>query len=334
MQRQLQDLRKVEVPGKDAGLFPERTRLHAAAAPSATRILCRLTDPQLLLDYHFGVEQRGKSVAAPDHLQRTRQYAVRCLAGQQEVRARLQQVHLLDHVQQQIRHLVRTVGCVGKQSAETDVGEVGVGAALGRRDSDFRRRRVVVELDEQRLEQFSRRLAGEAPLVEAALEERSEVLVQVPWAERVPAVELRYHPEMTEPVRLECLVKIPGGLGRDTPAHLRNVPKLPPAVRVGLRSGHLLRQFRVSLGEADRGIAGDLHRPQSVAPGGRFRIQVIQPRQRDRDFALHLVQAAAVDLVVQDRVARGTLLHELREHSRLVQAVPLLGQRLEQVLPH
>ena len=51
-------------------------------------------------------------------------------------------------------HVVRPVAPVAQQPREVDVREVRVGAAFGRRDANFRWRRVVVELDEEALEQM------------------------------------------------------------------------------------------------------------------------------------------------------------------------------------
>ena len=50
---------------------------------------------------------------------------------------------------------LKEVGTVGQKSAEVEVGEVGVGPALGRRHSDLRGRKVVVELDEEALEELA-----------------------------------------------------------------------------------------------------------------------------------------------------------------------------------
>ncbi len=77
----------------------------------------------------------GKPVALADHAQGVLEKMIRALARELDVRARLEQVHLVHDVEQEVRHLVRAVRAVAQQAADVDVGEVGVGAALGRGDA-------------------------------------------------------------------------------------------------------------------------------------------------------------------------------------------------------
>jgi hypothetical protein len=80
--------------------------------------------------------------------------------------AGLQQAHLLDHVEDQVGELVDAVGAVGLEAAQVDLGEVGVGAALGGGDAHLGRGGLVVELDPQALQQLFRLLAGERALLQ------------------------------------------------------------------------------------------------------------------------------------------------------------------------
>ena len=96
--------------------------------------------------------------------QRLLQAGVGRLARELHVAAGLQEVHLVDDLQQQVRQLVGAVRAVGQQPAEIDVGKIGVGAALLGRHADLGRRRMVVELDEESLQQLAGRLARERAL--------------------------------------------------------------------------------------------------------------------------------------------------------------------------
>ena len=167
VQREFQHLHQVEVAGEDVGFLAERAHLDAARAAALAGVLQRLALAELFFDHGVGVEERGEAVAVADDAQRVLQHRVGRLAGDLHVAARLQQVHLVDDVEQEVRHLVRAVAAVAQQAGEVDVGEVGVGAALGRRHAHLRRRGVVVELDEEALEQLARRLARERAVGEA-----------------------------------------------------------------------------------------------------------------------------------------------------------------------
>ena len=94
------------------------------------------------------------------------------LARKLQVAAGLQEVHFLDHVQQQVGQLVGAVRAVGQQPAQVDVGEVGVGAAFLGRHAHLGRRRVVVELDEEGFQQLPGRLARQRAVGQPALVER------------------------------------------------------------------------------------------------------------------------------------------------------------------
>ena len=67
-------------------------------------------------------------------------------------RSGLQQAHLFNHVQQQVRDLIDPIRPLGRQPSDVDLGEVGVGAALRCRYPDLGRRRLVVELDPEALQ--------------------------------------------------------------------------------------------------------------------------------------------------------------------------------------
>ena len=72
---------------------------------------------------------------------------IRVLLAHLDRGAGLQQPHLFDHVQDQIGDLVDAVRTILVDAPQVDLAEVGVGAALLRRNPYFGRRRLVVELD-------------------------------------------------------------------------------------------------------------------------------------------------------------------------------------------
>jgi len=83
----------------------------------------------------------------------------------------------------------------------------------------------------------------------------------------------------------------------------------------------------MSLGEEDCGIAGDVHRVQLLLLLKCLGIRgEIQCRFRVRDVPLEIQETLPVDLVVEHRVSRCPLLHELGEDPGLVCPVPFLRQ--------
>ena len=162
VERQFQDFHQVEISGEDEGLLAEGAGFDAAAAPAGPGVFQRFALAKLLLDHTVGVEDRREAVSLADHAQGMLQHRVGRFPRQLQIAAGLEQVHLVDDVQQQVRNLVRSVRAVGQQSADIDVGKIGVRAAFGSRHSDLRRRGMVVELDEKRFEQFPALVRGSA----------------------------------------------------------------------------------------------------------------------------------------------------------------------------
>ena len=162
VQRELQDLGQVEVAGEDVRLLAEGAGLHAAAGPALARVLDALALAQQLRHDAVRVEQRREPVALADDPARSRAgSAPGVLPRDLHVGAGLDEVHLVDDLEEQVRHLAHAVRAVAPHAAEVDVGEIRVGPALGGRDADLGRRRVVVELDEQAAEQLLGPLAGQ-----------------------------------------------------------------------------------------------------------------------------------------------------------------------------
>ncbi len=220
-------------------------------------------------------------------------------------------------VEQQVGQLVRSVAAVAEQPGEVDVGEVGVGAALRRGHADLGRGRVVVELDEEALQQFARRLPRQRAVGESLLVEGPEMLVKVPRAEGIPAVEFGDDGEVSEPVGLQRLVEVARRVRGHPPADLGDPAEFPLAVCVGGASRLRVSQFGVALREADHRVAGKRHRPQLFALVERLRVPCeVQRRLGIGDVGLEVEHPLAVQLAVGHGMARGSLLHELGDSSR------------------
>lgn len=162
---------------------------------------------------------------------------VRALARQLDVGARLQQVQLIHDVEQDVRHLVGAAGAVAQQRADVDVGEVGVRATLGGGHAHLGRRRVVVELDEEALEQFARRLRRQRAAGQPLLVEREQVLLEMAGIECIPAVELGDHRQVTGPVVLQRLVEVARRVRRHVVAGVGDPLELGPRLGVRGRGG-------------------------------------------------------------------------------------------------
>ncbi len=222
MQGKLQHLHEVEVAGEDVGLLAEGAHLDAAAAAAGARIDEGLALAQLFLDHRVRVEDGGEAVAVTHHLQGVLQEDVRGFARELDVTRGLQEVHLVDHVEDEVGDLVGAVGAVGKEPAEVYVGEIGIGAALRGGHAYLRRGRMVVELDEEALHELARAFFGEGAAFQTLPVEGIKVLVQVPRAEGVPAVQLGDDGQVAEPVGLQGLPVVgrrvrghPAAVGRD-----------------------------------------------------------------------------------------------------------------------
>jgi hypothetical protein len=95
------------------------------------------------------------------------------------------------------------------------------------------------------------------------------------------------------------------------------------------------RPCSVPSGKGHDRIGCDLHCAQLFAPG--IGLRVVQPVERlDRrlDLALEVAHPPMVDLVVEHRVARRALLHELGIDPRLVGGDPILSHIGKDALAH
>ena len=102
VQGQLEYLRQVEVAGENVGLLAERADFDTTAATAGAGIFERLALADLLGDHRVGIEDRRKSEALADDPQCVLEQSIGGLARQLDVRARLQQVHLVDDLQQEV----------------------------------------------------------------------------------------------------------------------------------------------------------------------------------------------------------------------------------------
>ena len=254
VQRQLQHLRDVEVAGQDERLLAERTHLDAAGRAAVPRILHALAHPHQLLDDQVGVEDGRLAEPGADDFAGALDEAVGVLAAHLDRTARLEQAHLFDHVQHQVGDVVDAIGAVGHDAARVDLGEVGVGAALGRGHAHLGRRGLVVELDPEALEQFLSLIVCQRAVGQPAVVERLQMPVEVAGAERVPGVQLGGDAQVDEPIRLQRLPEVARRVRGDAGADLGDALQLGFASRIGLDRGQLARLLRVPLGEADHRV--------------------------------------------------------------------------------
>jgi len=130
-------------------------------------------------------------------------------------------------------------------------------------------------------------------------------------------------------------VEVSGGVGRDVAAGRGDLLHLGSAAGIRLPGCHRRRVVGVAPGEQNDRIAGDVHAPQGVPLLQRLGVVLeVQAGDGPGDVGLEVEHPLSVDLVVQDRVAGGPLLHELGEDARLVGPVPLLGKLGEDQVAH
>jgi hypothetical protein len=335
VERHLQHLGQVEVAGEVVVLLAEGADLDAAARPAAPRVRQRLPLPHQLLHDEIGIEDGGLPEPRPHDARRPVHEAVGVPLADQNRRARLQQPHLRHHVEEQECDVVHAVPSIRRQPAQADLREVGVGAALRRRHPHLGRRRLVVELDPQAVQQFLRLPGRQRPLGEAPPIERQEVLVEPPGAEGVPGVEFGGDAEVDEPVVLDRLPEVARRVGRHPRAHGGDALQLRASHAVRLAGGERQGPRRVPPGEGHEGLGALQHRLEFLLLAVRVPVrQDVERREAAPDVLAEVEHPLAVDLVVEDGVAGGALLHELREDARVVGRLPVVPHRAEEPLAH
>jgi len=328
---QLENLRPVDVPGQRAAFLAEGTDGHATAGSAEAGVGQRLAVVEHLLEDHVGIKDRRLPQPGANHAAGAFQEAVGVPLAELDAGARLDQLHLFHDVEHQIGDFINCVAAVGLQAADVDQGEVGIGAALFLGNADLRRRRLVVELDPEALQQLLGQVPGERTVFEPLNVERIEVLVEPARVERIPRVQLRNHTQVDEPVGLQGFVEIARGVRGDPGTGFGDPQQLLAADRVGLPVGHFGSQRGVPLGERHDGVATDLHGlVLFVLLVGLPVPEVVELCPACGDLLFDFEEPAVIDLVVQDGVSRGPLLHELGKDTRLEGPVPRLGHQREE----
>lgn len=328
VQRDLEDLRQVEVPGQRIGLIAPAARLHAARGAAAPRVGEALARREQLVDDLLGVVERRLPPAGARHLAGAHEEAARRLARDLHVGVGLDEHHLVHAVQDEVGHLVHAVGAVGRDAARVDVRKIAVRAALLEGDAHLRRRGLVIELHPQALEQLERPVAVERAGGEVRAEVADQVLVEPAGRVGVPRVRLARDGQVDEPVALDPLPEGPRAAVRHDPAVLRDLRELRRAHEVGLGFGERQGELGVALGEHRHRIERDEHAGKLVALGDGMVVGHVVERVDGRpDVGADLVEARVRPaLGAQARMAAGALLVELREDARLERIVP--GGRL------
>ena len=160
VERHFQDLGHVQVAGQQVGLLAEGPHLDAAAASPLAGIPEGLALAQQLGHVDIRIEDGGIAVSLTDHPHGGHQEGIGRLFANVHREARLQDVQLFGHLQQQVGEFARAVGAIAADAADVDVGKVVVGSALPRRDPHLGRCRVVVHLDPETGDQLFGLLAG------------------------------------------------------------------------------------------------------------------------------------------------------------------------------
>src|SRR5450830_1527901 len=123
MQGHFENLGQVQVAGENVRFTAERTGFDTAGNAAHASIDDRLALAEEFLNDHVGIEDRGLTPAFADDLSGTPEEAVRTLAAELDVRGRLEQVHVVDDVEQEITEVVHTVRAIGAQSTHIDIGK-------------------------------------------------------------------------------------------------------------------------------------------------------------------------------------------------------------------
>ena len=221
-------------------------------------------------------------------------------------RAGLEQPHLLDHVQHQVGDVVHAVRAVRQDAADVDLGEVGVGAALGRGDAHLGRRGLVVELDPEALEQLFG-LVDASACRRPARGGRTGARCRSRWPGQNASQVLSsvVTPRWTNQYACSASQKSRGACAGTRDADLGDALQLGFARRICLGRGQLARLLRVPLGETDHRVQRDAHRLEFLALGERVAIgRIVELGQRSRRCRLEVTKAPPVDLVVEHGVAR------------------------------
>ena len=130
-------------------------------------------------------------------------------------------------------------------------------------------------------------------------------------------------------------MEVPGGMGGHVATHPGDSQEFLPAGGIRGPGGFRLGQLRMTFCEAHDRVAGDGHGPELLPLVQRLGVLLeIEHGLGTGDVGLEVQQALPVELAVGHRVARGTLLHELRVAACLIGVMPGPGQLLEHLVPH
>ena len=325
----------IEVAGEIVIFLPECADFHAARRAAAARVFDAFAHADEFLHNQIGVEDGRLPVAGADDFRRAFDESIGILFAHLNRGGGLQQPHLFDDIQQEIRDLVHAVRAVLEDAADVDLREIGVGAALLCGDADFGRRGLVVEFDPQALQQFFGRVARQRAFFQAFAVEGQKMTVEMPRAERIPGVEFGRDAEMDEPVVLQRFPKIARRVRGDVTANLRHAVQFGAA---GFIFGFLrgsAEQFRVAFRIADERARRDAHGFEFFLFGVGFGVvEIIQRSERGVYFRLKIQHPFAVNFVVQNRMSRRALLHEFGEDARVVGVLPFGRHLAEDAFPH
>ena len=205
VERDLQDLRRVQVPRQQIGLLAEGTHLDTTGTAALAGILQRLPLTHELLDIGVRIEDRGIAMSLADDLDTSQQELIGGILCDVDREAWLQFVQFLLNLQNHVGELIGSTIAFTIHTTDIDIGKVIICSRLQGRHTHLWRCRLIVELDPQTRNQFLCLVTGQRTVSKSLLIERPQVLVDMSGIHRVPAIQFRDSAKVYEPVHLDGL---------------------------------------------------------------------------------------------------------------------------------
>ena len=174
-----------------------------------------------------------------NHLDTRQQELVGRILRNVDAQAWLKLMELFLDFQNHIGYLIRGTVAVAIHTTYINISKVVIRSRLQSRHTHLRRSRLVIELDPQTADQFLGLVACQCTIGDTFLIEGEQMLIDMPWVHRVPAIEFRHGTEVYEPVHLDGLPEIARGVGRYPVAHIGNLLQLSLTLRILLFGSHL-----------------------------------------------------------------------------------------------
>ena len=153
--------------------------------------------------------------------------------------------------------------------------------------------------------------------------------------ERVPGIQLTGHAQVHKPVILQGFPEIARRMRRDAPTHPGNLLQLGFALRIPFTRRLAKCFFGVPFRKPDQCGCTDRHCPEFLFLIICLRvIQRIQFFQTKLNILLEIQHTLVINLVVQDGVTGGALLHKFGKDAGVVGGLPFLRHLAEKQVAH